>query len=129
MKRLTSRQAIKQADDTVFIETYCHGHRYGPAAFPSKYGTSNPQEYKNYCEMVDTIAEYEDTELTPGEIQELIKSEDYWHRDAIKWAAQLGEYRMKFRKILNGFGIPENNFTDDEIERFLFSTRQQDMKE
>jgi hypothetical protein len=68
-ERLTSRQTIKHADDTEHIETYCHGHRYGPAAFPSKYGTSNPQEYKNYCEMVDRLAAYEDTGLTPEQIQ------------------------------------------------------------
>ena len=60
MDRLTARQAIKHADGTSHIVTYCHGHRYGPAAFPGKYGTSNPQEYENYCEMVDRLAIYED---------------------------------------------------------------------
>lgn len=68
MERLTSRQIIKHADGAEHIETYCHGHRYGPAAFPKKYGTSNLQEYKNYCEMVDRLADYEDIGLTPSEI-------------------------------------------------------------
>jgi hypothetical protein len=70
-ERLTNRQTIKHADGTEHIETYCRGHRYGPAAFPSKYGTSNPQEYRNYCEMVDRLAAYEDTGLTPERIREL----------------------------------------------------------
>lgn len=61
-ERLTARQEIKHADGTSHIVTYCHGHRYGPAAFPNKYGTSNPQEYENYCEMVDRLAELEDAE-------------------------------------------------------------------
>jgi hypothetical protein len=62
MERLTSRQTIKHSDGTEHIETYCHGHRYGPAAFPRKYGTSDPQDYKEYCEMVDRLAQYEDAE-------------------------------------------------------------------
>lgn len=68
MERLTSRQAIKHSDGTEHIETYCHGHRYGPDAFPQKHGSSNKQEYKNYCEMVDRLAAYEDAGLEPSEI-------------------------------------------------------------
>jgi len=71
MERLTARQAIKHADGTSHIVTYCHGHRYGPAAFPDKYGTSNPQEYENYCEMVDRLAAYEDIG-TVEELQRLV---------------------------------------------------------
>jgi hypothetical protein len=73
-ERLTNRQTIKHADGTEHIETYCHGHRYGPAAFPSKYGTSAPQEYKNYCEMVDRLAAYEDSGLSPEEIKKILGS-------------------------------------------------------
>lgn len=68
MERLTSRQAIKHSDGTEHIETYCHGHRYGPAAFSQKWGSSDKQEYKNYCEMVDRLAAYEDAGLEPSEI-------------------------------------------------------------
>ena len=75
MERLTARQAIKHADGTSHIVTYCHGHRYGPAAFPGKYGTSNPQEYENYCEMVDRLAAYEDI----GTVEDFqrLKRDDY----------------------------------------------------
>ncbi len=75
------------------------------------------------------LAAYEDTDLTPEEIREKITSEDYWHREALKWAGKLGEHRIKFRKLLNDFGIPECDFPDNELEQFLFSTRQQDTKE
>jgi hypothetical protein len=71
VKRLTRRQTIKHADGTEHIETYCHGHRYGPAAFPHKYGTSCPREYKNYCAMIDVIAAYKDTGISPAEIVEM----------------------------------------------------------
>lgn len=74
LERLTSRQIIKHADGTEHTETYCHGHRYGPAAFPSKYGTSDSQEYENYCEMIDRLAAYEDTEYTPDELQMMIRA-------------------------------------------------------
>ncbi len=56
-----------------------------------------------------------------------LKSEkDYWHREAIKWANRLGESKFKFRNLLNQFGIPESDFTDDELEKFLYANRQQE---
>lgn len=73
-KRLTSKQTIKHADGTEHVETYCHGHRYGPAAFPKKYGTSDPEEYNDYCETVDRLAAFEDSGLSPGEAQEFAKA-------------------------------------------------------
>lgn len=58
---------------------------------------------------------------------EILKSEnDYWKREALKWAARLGENKMKFRNLLNQFGIPESSFKDDELEKFLEANRQQD---
>ena len=40
------------------------------------------------------LAEYEDTGLTPEEIQELKAVRDYWEREAKKWCAKLGEIRI-----------------------------------
>jgi len=70
-KKISSRVAIKHSDGTSHIETYCFGHRWGQAAFPKKYGTTDPKEYRDYCTMVDTIANYEETELSPQAISEL----------------------------------------------------------
>ncbi len=87
---------------------------------------------KDTTDIVIKLAAYEDTGLTPEEINEheeifeayrhvcggkspeeiekLQQECDYWHREAIKWAGKLGEHRIKFRKLLNDFGIPESDF-------------------
>jgi hypothetical protein len=75
---------------------------------------------------IDKLATYECTDLEPEEIEDLKVSEDYWHREALKWAARMGESKIKFRELLNQFGIPEDNFKDDELEKFLYANRQQD---
>jgi hypothetical protein len=77
-------------------------------------------------DMRERLKTYEDTSLEPEEVEDLKNSEDYWHREAIKWAARLGENKIKFRNLLNQFGIPEDDFKDDELEKFLYSNRQQD---
>ena len=56
----------------------------------------------------------------------LESEKDYWHREALKWAAMMGESKIKFRELLNQFGIPEDNFKDNELEKFLYDNRQQD---
>lgn len=50
--------------------------------------------------ICETIAAYEDTDLEPEEIEDLKKSEDYWHREAIKNAAELGEMKMKLKALM-----------------------------
>jgi hypothetical protein len=72
------------------------------------------------------LEKYKQTGLSPEEIEKLKISEDYWHREALKWAAMLGESKIKFRELLNRFGIPESDMKDDELEKFLYDNRQQD---
>ena len=88
MDRITSKQVIKCADGTEHTVTYCHGHRYGPAAFSKKYGSSNPQVYKEYCEMIDTLASYEDLEVTPEQIREIDKLYAEKCRELEEWKAK-----------------------------------------
>lgn len=93
------------------------------------------QEYRNAPDIsinkcMDKLAAFELTGLEePIDVTELIKSEDYWHREALKWAARLGESKIKFRELLDQFGIPEDNFKDDELEKFLYDNRQQDKED
>jgi hypothetical protein len=69
---------------------------------------------------------YEDTGLSPEEVEQLKKDEDYWHREALKWASKLGEQRLEYAKLLIQFGIPEQFITDDGLEKFMDASRQQD---
>jgi len=90
-------------------------------------GGKSPQEINNLLE--DRIYWEKEASKSARELGEMkgIQEEcEYWHREAIKWAGKLGEHRIKFRKLLNDFGIPECDFPDNELEQFLFSTRQQD---
>lgn len=63
------------------------------------------------CYAIDKLAEYEDTGLTPEEIQidirifkelweekikEVTKQRDFWECEAKKYCSQLGEIRIKF---------------------------------
>jgi hypothetical protein len=77
-------------------------------------------------DMRERLKQYEDTGLKPEKVEDLRQSEDYWHREALKWAAKLGESKIKFRELLNQFGIAEDNFKDDELEKFLYDNRQQE---
>ena len=58
----------------------------------------------DHCEIADMECEkltaYEDSGLDPDEIEGLKKSEDYWHREAISLAAELGELKMKIGKLI-----------------------------
>lgn len=49
---------------------------------------------------VDKLERYEATSLDPDEIEGLKKSEDLWHREAIRLAAELGELKMKIGKLI-----------------------------
>ena len=101
--RLTSRQVIKHEDGMEHKETYCHGHRYGPAAFPHKYGTSDPQEYSDYCEMVDRLAIYEETGLEPEQIEALQQENDGWQK-------RYGELDTGHSKLFKDFcGMKQEN--------------------
>ena len=70
-------------------------------------------------ECITKLHEYQESNLEPEEVKQLRASEDYWHREAVKWANKLGENKMRIRKILNQFGIPEGNIKDNELEKFL----------
>lgn len=51
------------------------------------------------CDIRDNLVAYENTGIKPSEVEELKESEDYWHREAICLAAELGELKIK----LGGF--------------------------
>jgi hypothetical protein len=78
------------------------------------------------AELRERLKQFEDIGLEPEDIVAKTNSEDYWHREALKWAARLGESKIKFRELLNQFGIAEDNFKDDELEKFLYDKRQQE---
>jgi len=59
------------------------------------------------------------------ENRKLNDEKEYWHLEALKWASKLGENKMKIRKLLNQFGIPEDNFKDDELQKFIEGKWQQ----
>jgi hypothetical protein len=44
---------------------------------------------------------------------------EYWHLEALKWCNRLGENKIKIRNLLNQFGIPEDNFPDEALSRFI----------
>lgn len=44
------------------------------------------------------LAEYEDTGLTPEEIQEIKADRDYWEHEAKKWCAKLGDQKLLTEK-------------------------------
>jgi hypothetical protein len=70
-------------------------------------------------DMRERLKQYEDTGLKPDEIENLKKSEDYWHREGLKWCNRIGENKFKIRNLLNQFGIPEDNFPDEALSRFI----------
>lgn len=70
-------------------------------------------------DMRERLKSYEDTSLEPEKIEELKKSEDYWHREALKWANKLGEEKFRYRELLDKFGIPESMAIDEKLEKEL----------
>lgn len=74
------------------------------------------------CPLQECISElhnYQSSDLTPIEVEELKKSENYWHREALKWANKLGEEKFRYRELLNKFGIPESIAIDEKLEKEL----------
>jgi hypothetical protein len=47
------------------------------------------------ADIRETLKPYEDTGLKPEEIEDLKKTEEYWHKEAVKATAELGELKMK----------------------------------
>lgn len=45
-------------------------------------------------------AEYENTDLDPEEIEDIKAEKEYWKREAIKNAAELGELKMKLYEFI-----------------------------
>lgn len=45
-------------------------------------------------EWINKLSAYEDTGLTPEEIQELQADRDYWKAEALKHCARLGEIKL-----------------------------------
>lgn len=53
------------------------------------------------------------------ENKRLTEENEYWKREALKWAAKLGENKMKIRGLLDKLGIPESDIKENELEKFI----------
>ncbi len=63
------------------------------------------KEHRNEADVsinkcIAQLASYEVTGLDPEEIEGLKKSEDFWHREAVRLAAELGELKLRIGKLI-----------------------------
>jgi hypothetical protein len=63
------------------------------------YGDIYLEKSKNH-ECLNKLSKYENTELEPEEVEKIKKEVEIWRDQAIKWAAQLGELRLRGDKTL-----------------------------
>lgn len=49
---------------------------------------------------ISKLAEYENTDMEPEEIESIKAEIEYWKREAIKNAAELGELKMKLHEFI-----------------------------
>jgi hypothetical protein len=63
-------------------------------------GVCNSCEVKQSCEDLRKDNESETITLTVAEYQKLLEEKEYWHREAIKQTAELGEFKMKLGKLI-----------------------------
>jgi hypothetical protein len=85
-------------DDDEFDEAMLDNLQYGTEELSGVLALLNMTLW-GMCDIRDDLMEYEDTGIKPSEIEELKKSEDYWHREAIKATAQLGEIKIKINAM------------------------------
>jgi hypothetical protein len=64
-------------------------------------------------ECITELHKYQESDLSPEEVAELKKSEDFWHREAIRWAAQLGEIRMTVTQITHDLKNTESYLIEE----------------
>jgi hypothetical protein len=85
-------------DDDTFDEAMLDNLQYGTEELSGVLALLNMILW-GMADIREALKPYEDTGYEPEEIETLKQSEDYWHREAIRLAAELGELKIK----LGGF--------------------------
>lgn len=67
---------------------------YDPDEWKEFINSLDTVDWAHIITAIETLAEYEDTGLTPEEIENLKEQRDFWQNEARIWAAMLGEIKM-----------------------------------
>lgn len=71
----------------------CYIDQWKPKLKPT-IGDKIRESNEGLAEFINRLSAYEDTGLTPEEIQELQADRDYWKAEALKHCAKLGEIKL-----------------------------------
>lgn len=86
------------------MERLTTSNKGGPAFTFDLDITCDRSEIEKIIKLGEKLKQYEDTGLTPEEIMNLIKNEDYWHKEAIRLAAELGELKIGLQQLIVKYG-------------------------
>ena len=98
-----------------------NGNAYYPKCFEKPcYGegsTENCDKCDFNFKVCEKITAYEESGLEPKEVHQLIENEAFWHKEAVRLAAEIGEIKIK----LGGF--IEKNSRHKELTKELEAYR------